>query len=104
MKPQARIVYDAMMRGEVLTNQTSKQLYGVEALSQRCGEITRDSSVPEVVSSKRVHGKPYNVHWIQGAVKSANVEKPPVVVSSYVRHPIAKATTDNQLVMYFGAC
>ena len=86
MKRHAIIVYDAMMRGEVLTNQTSKQLYGVEALSQRCGEITRDSSVPEVVSSKRVHGKPYNAHWIQGAIKTATRQtSKPVTVSAHTR-------------------
>ena len=86
MKRHARIVYDAMMRGEVLTNQTSKQLYGVEALSQRCGEITRDSSVPEVVSSKRVHGKPYNIHWIQGALNTAiKKANQPIMVSAHTR-------------------
>ena len=89
MKPQTRLVYDAMMRGEVLTNQTSKQLYGVEALSQRCGEITRDSSVPEVVSSKRVHGKPYNKHWISGAARLLATRpirfSKPVKVSAHTR-------------------
>ena len=98
MKPQARLVYDAMMRGEVLTNQTSKQLYGVEALSQRCGEISRDSSVPEVVSSKRVHGKPYNIHWIQGAI--INALKQPnqtVMVAAHTRKAPARCESTMDL-------
>ena len=92
MKPHAQIIYDALMRGERLTNQESKRLYSVEALSQRCGEISRDSSVPEVVSSKRVKGQPFNVHWIEGAKKSTipNNLRRPIEVSSHTRKAPAK--------------
>ena len=88
MKPQTKIMYDAYMRGESHTNQTSKDQYGVEALSQRSGEITRDPSVPEVVSSKRVKGKPYSIHWIQGAIKiTTKPTKQPIRVAAHFRRP-----------------
>jgi hypothetical protein len=85
MKPHAVIVYEAMMRGEVLTNQISKQRYSVEALSQRCGEINK-SPLHKNITSERVPGKPYNRHYIKGAINSA-VKQPdtPIQVKAHVR-------------------
>jgi hypothetical protein len=86
MKPQAIIVYEAMMRGESLTNQTSKSRYGVEALSQRCGELNK-SPLHKDITSERVPGKPYNRHYIKGAINNA-VKQPetPIQVKSHTRN------------------
>jgi hypothetical protein len=87
MKPHAIIVYEAMMRGEVLTNQISKQRYSVEALSQRCGELNK-SPLHKNITSERVPGKPYNRHYIKGALNSATRQPgTPIQVKSHVRSP-----------------
>jgi hypothetical protein len=87
MKPHAIIVYEAMMRGEVLTNQISKQRYSVEALSQRCGEINK-SPLHKNITSERVPGKPYNRHYIKGAINNAEKQpETPIQVTAHVRKP-----------------
>jgi hypothetical protein len=85
MKPHAIIVYEAMMRGEVLTNQISKQRYSVEALSQRCGELNK-SPLHKDITSERVPGKPYNRHYIKGALNSATKQpETEIPVKAHVR-------------------
>jgi hypothetical protein len=74
MKPQTQTILRALLRGEVLTNELSKQRYSVEALSQRCGEINRDPTLPDI-TSVRVKGKSHNEHYIEG-LRRTNLPAP----------------------------
>jgi len=63
MKPSAEIIYRALLRGERLTPITSLSRYGVHALSQRVGEIRRQTGLPVV--SKRVNGDVYHEYYLE---------------------------------------
>lgn len=62
MKPSARIILNALLRGEKLTPLTSLGKYGVHALSQRCGELRREYGYHVV--SRRVKGDVYHEYFI----------------------------------------
>jgi hypothetical protein len=74
MKPSARKIYEALLRGETLTPLTSLRLYGVHALSQRIGELS--SEVPEEIVSVRVCGEAYHKYYIPRAVMTAKPQRP----------------------------
>ncbi len=74
MKPSTQTILRALLRGEVLTNQISKQRYGIEALSQRCSEINSNPILPDI-TSKRVKGQVYYEHYIEG-LRRTNLPAP----------------------------
>lgn len=63
MKPSAKIIYNALLRGERLTPLKSLFNYGVHALSQRIGEIKKETGVD--IISERVTGEKYHAYWIK---------------------------------------
>ncbi len=86
MKPSAMIILKALRRGEVLTPCVSLSRYGIHALSQRVGELRRDSSVNDVIISERVAGDVFHKYYISGAAKNAVKQKQkPVIVAAYTR-------------------
>ncbi len=95
MKPSALIILKALRRGEVLTPCVSLSRYKIHALSQRVGELRRDSSVDDMIISERVTGDVFHKYYISGAAKNA-VKKTgkPVVVAAHTRK--ARKSFDNQ--------
>ena len=64
MKPSAKIIYDALLRGETLTPIQSLTRYGIHALSQRIGEIKKETG--ENIISKRMPGYFFHIYYIGG--------------------------------------
>jgi len=105
MRESAIRMLQAMKRGHSVTPMNGPLLCGTTAVSQRFQELRDAVGVTEVITSERVPGHRYHRYYIKGAAKKLTKQTSgPVVVSSYVRNPIAEAPTDNQLVMFFGAC
>jgi hypothetical protein len=81
MKPQSKLIYDALKRGETLTPHSSLRLYGVHSLSQRIGNLKTDPLVVEEIVSVRVCGEVYHKYYIPRAVINAKPQRAKHTVS-----------------------
>ena len=85
MKPSAKLILAALRRGEVLTPQIALLKFGCMSLSQRIGEIRRDSSVTEEIICRRVKGDVYNEYFIRRTEPARPERKAETVVRAHVR-------------------
>lgn len=94
MKPSAKKILDAMRRGMVLTPHSCLIVLDLSALTQRIGELKKNDSVEDEITSEFVTGKPYKKHYIKGALKFGDKGSELVHVRSHVRghKPIAEET------------
>jgi len=83
MKPSAKMIYDALLRGEVLTPQKALLMFGCMSLSQRVGEINRE--VDRKVVSRRVKGEVYNEYFVPLSAPVPPVKPPSTIVRAHVR-------------------
>jgi hypothetical protein len=63
-KTQHEMIIDHFQRGGRLTVATALALYGIYALSQRCGELARDGW-PIESRTVRNEKKKYSEYWMQ---------------------------------------
>ena len=61
MKPSTRIIYNALLRGERLTPLVCLKRYHIYSLSQRIGDIRKETNL-EIVS-QRVEGDVYHEYF-----------------------------------------
>lgn len=100
MKPQAKLILDALLRGERLSPQYSTRRYGVMALAQRVSELRRMGHPIldrfPVVDGKVQHYKVYFMDVPATRPKDDGT----TVVREHVRHMSVSDDDANQLAMF----